>query len=478
MTKDNHRQQFPALANKAYFNYGGQGPLPEPALDAIYQAYKRVQLGGPFSAQVGAWVVQEAMLTRRAIASELTVPPETIALTEDVTVGCNIALWGIDWKAGDHLLLSDCEHPGIVASVMELQRRFKIEVSICPLAATLNEGDPVAVIADSLQPNTRLLVISHILWNTGQVLPLAEIVKVCHESPLTPPSQGGGQEDFPLIQSEGETDIKPPLTPPCQGGGQEEFSLIQSEGETDIKPPLTPPCQGGGQEEFSLVQGEEAEDLSLIQGGGREELPAKNHKVRVLVDAAQSVGVLPLNLIESGVDFYAFTGHKWWCGPEGLGGLYVSAEALADLHPVFIGWRGIVTDANAKVLGWKSGSQRYEIATSAYPLYAGLRSAIALQHEWGTIEERYAEICRLSKYLWQRLSELPDVECLRTSAPEAGLVSFRLTNGMPHKKLVDLLEKQGIMVRTILNPDCVRACVHYFTTEAEIDKLVGAIAIA
>ena len=247
---------------------------------------------------------------------------------------------------------------------MELQRRFNIEVSICPLAATLNEGDPVAVIADSLRPNTRLLVISHILWNTGQVLPLTEIVKVCHE---------------------------PPLTPPCQGGGQEDFSLVQSEGETDIKPPLTPPCQGGGQEDFPLIQGERQEEFPLIQGGGQEELPAKNHKVRVLVDAAQSVGVLPLNLIDSGVDFYAFTGHKWWCGPEGLGGLYVSAEALADLHPVFIGWRGIVTDANAKVLGWKSGSQRYEIATSAYPLYGGLRSAIALQHEWGTVR---GKVCR------------------------------------------------------------------------------------
>ncbi|MCC3405163.1 MAG: aminotransferase class V-fold PLP-dependent enzyme [Microcoleus sp. PH2017_10_PVI_O_A] len=413
MTKDNHRQQFPALANKAYFNYGGQGPLPEPALEAIYEAYKRVQLGGPFSGEVGAWVVQEAMLTRRAIASELAVPAETIALTEDVTVGCNIALWGIDWQAGDRLLLSDCEHPGIVASVMELQRRFNIEVDVCPLAATLNEGDPVQVIADSLQPNTRLLVISHILWNTGQVLPLAEIVKVCHEPPLTPPWQ---------VLNE------PPLTPPYQGEGQED-------------------------------------------------LPVNNHKVRVLVDAAQSVGVLPLNLIESGVDFYAFTGHKWWCGPEGLGGLYVSADALVDLQPVFIGWRGIVTDSSAKVLGWKPGSQRYEIATSAYPLYSGLRSAIALQHEWGAIEQRYAEICRLSKYLWQRLSEISHVECLRKSAPEAGLVSFRLTNGMPHNQLVGLLEKQGIMVRTILNPDCVRACVHYFTTEAEIDRLVGAIAI-
>ncbi|MGL5059220.1 MAG: aminotransferase class V-fold PLP-dependent enzyme, partial [Microcoleus sp.] len=283
--------------------------------------------------------------------------------------------------AGDHLLISDCEHPGIIASVMELQRRFKIEVSVCSLAATLNEGDPVQVIANSLQPNTRLLVISHILWNTGQVLPLTEIVKLCHQ-----------------------------------------------------------------------------------QG------------VKVLVDAAQSVGVLPLNLMESGVDFYAFTGHKWWCGPEGLGGLYVSAEAVANLQPAFIGWRGIVTDANAKVIGWKPGSQRYEIATSAYPLYAGLRSAIALQHEWGTVGERYAEICRLSKYLWESLAEISYIKCLRTSPPEAGLVSFQLTNGMPHNKLVNLLEKQGIMVRTILNPDCVRACVHYLTTEEEIDKLVGAIA--
>ncbi|MEZ2322081.1 MAG: aminotransferase class V-fold PLP-dependent enzyme [Microcoleus sp.] len=435
MTKNKHRQQFPALANKAYFNYGGQGPLPEPALEAIYGAYKRVQVGGPFSGEIGAWVVQEAMLTRRAIASELGVPPETIALTEDVTVGCNIALWGIDWRSGDHLLLTDGEHPGIVASVMELQRRFNIEVSVCPLVATLNGGDAVQVIASYLQPNTRLLVISHILWNTGQVLPLAEIVKVCHQG------------------------YEPPLAPPCQGGGQEGIFPLQSEGRTDIEPPLAPPCQGGGQE----VR--------------QESLCVQNHKVRVLVDAAQSVGVLPLNLIDSGVDFYAFTGHKWWCGPEGLGGLYVSLDALADLHPVFIGWRGIVTDANAKPIGLKPGAQRYEIATSAYPLYGGLRSAIALQHEWGTVEERYAEICRLSKYLWEGLSELNHVECLRTSAPEAGLVSFRLTNGMPHKKLVDLLEKQGIMVRTILNPDCVRACVHYFTTEAEIDKLVGEIAI-
>lgn len=381
------RQQFPALANKAYFNYGGQGPLPQVSLEAIYQSYQVVQEKGPFSAALYQWVTQEASGTREAIAAELGVSAEAIALTEDVTVGCNIGLWGIDWQAGDHLLMSDCEHPGIVAMVGELQRRFGIEVSVCRLLGTLNEGDPVAVIAESLRSNTRLLVISHILWNTGQVLPLGEIVKVCHN------------------------------------------------------------------------------------------YPASKGVVRVLVDAAQSVGVLPLNLMELEVDFYAFTGHKWWCGPEGLGGLYVRAEALAELHPTFIGWRGIVTDQAGKMMGWKRGGLRYEIATSAYPLYAGLRAAIALQNEWGSAEERYGEIRRLSGYLWERLGEIPNVRCLRNSPPEAGLVSFELVNGRSHQELVSLLEHQGVMVRSIYEPNCIRACVHYLTLESEIDRLVEAIGL-
>jgi len=273
------RQPFPALRDKAYFNYGGQGPLPTAAIVAIQQAFEQIQQLGPFSGQVNAWITAEADQTRRAIAAELGTTPETITLTEDVSVGCNIALWGIDWQQGDHLLLSDCEHPGIIAAAQEIQRRFGVELSTCPLQATLNVGDPnvgdpVEVVARHLRPKTRLVVLSHILWNTGQVLPLEKIVAACHGF-------------------------------------------------------------------------------------------ASHNPIRVLVDAAQSVGVLPLNLTTLQADFYAFTGHKWWCGPEGVGGLYVRPDALADLHPTFIGWRGIVTDKTGQPIGWKPDGRRYEIATSA-----------------------------------------------------------------------------------------------------------------
>lgn len=381
---EQYRQQFPALVDKAYFNFGGQGPMPQGALAAIYQAHEYIQRSGPFSNEVNQWIGQENDRTRSTIAVELGVTADRIALTESVSAGCNIPMWGIEWRSGDHLLLSDCEHPSIIATALELQNRFGIEVTTCPIRATLNQGDPVAVIEQHLRPTTRLLVISHILWNTGQVLPLAEIVRLCHG------------------------------------------------------------------------------------------YPAERSPVLVLADAAQSVGVLPLQLAELEVDFYAFTGHKWWCGAAGAGALYVRAEAIDLIRPTFIGWRGITKDKFGYPTGFQSHACRFEVATSDYPLYSGLRASIATHHQWGSAAERYQRIQELSHYLWQRLSQLPQVTCLRQTPPEAGLVSFWLENGK-HGQLTQFLEQQNFLLRTILDPDCVRACVHYFTLELEIDRLVEAI---
>jgi L-cysteine/cystine lyase len=153
----------------------------------------------------------------------------------------------------------------------------------------------------------------------------------------------------------------------------------------------------------------------------------------------------------------------------------VRPDALESLNPTFIGWRGIITGKGGKPVGWKPDARRYEVATSAYPLYAGLRSAIAIHQQWGTSQERYEQICQMSEYLWQRLSHLNTIRCLATSPPQAGLVSFVLSSGQSHSELVEHLEQEGFMLRTILDPDCVRACVHYFTQHEEIDQLIEAI---
>ncbi|NCJ06707.1 aminotransferase class V-fold PLP-dependent enzyme [Synechococcales cyanobacterium C] len=375
------RAQFPALAHKRYFNYGGQGPLPEPALEAIQTTYRHLQVTGPFSGQALDWVSQMVAQTRAAIAQELGAPPATFTLTDSVTSGCNIALWGLDWHPGDHLLLSDCEHPGVIATAQQLHRRLGVELSTCPILATLNQGDPIATVIEALQPRTRLVVLSHILWNTGQVLPLGELMVACRQH---------------------------------------------------------------------------------------------HPNILFLIDAAQSVGVLPLNLAQLGADFYAFTGHKWWCGPDGVGGLYVNPAILDQVQPTYIGWRGIETNASGQPTGWKPDSRRFEIATTAYPLYTGLKAALDLHPQGGTAAERYQRILQLSQQLWTGLATISGVTCLRTTPPESGLISFQIA-GWDCRQAVQHLEKRSFHLRVIAHPYCIRACTHYLTQPDEIMALIAAI---
>ena len=387
ITIEEQRQQFFGLTNKTYFNFGGQGTMPQASLDAIVNTHQYIQKVGPFSGQVNSWLQSKTAQLRRAIAEELKTTGDRITLTENVTAGCNIALWGVRWQPGDIILMSDCEHPGVIATVNEIVRRFQVEVQICPILETLDRGNPTEVILQHLTPKTRLVVISHLLWNTGQVLPLKEIVDACH-------------------------------------------------------------------------------------GYDRGE-----RQIRVLVDAAQSVGSLDLNLPESNVDYYAFTGHKWLCGPAGVGGLYISESAFNQLHPTFIGWRGINIDSQGQPQSWKSDGQKYEVATSAYPEYQGLQAAIATHRQWGTSAQRYQRIRQLSQYLWFGLNQLDGVSCLKKSPPEAGIVSFQILD-RNQQDIVNHLEQQGFFLRTLAYPDCIRACVHYMTLTQEIDSLVAAISLA
>ncbi|MGY6530012.1 MAG: aminotransferase class V-fold PLP-dependent enzyme [Cyanobacterium sp.] len=373
------RADFKGLEDKQYFNFGGQGILAQSTLESIIDTYRYVEKIGPFGLKINSWINENIKNVKGAIALETNSKIETITLTENVTDSCNIALWGIEWKPEDEILLSDAEHPGVIASINEIKRRFGVKVTTFPLVDTLNQGNPVEVIKNHLTPQTRLLVISHVLWNTGQVLPLKEISQVCHQYPSDKPMQ-------------------------------------------------------------------------------------------ILVDGAQSAGLIPLNLPETEVDFYGCTGHKWLCGPTGVGFLYVKENLATPLHPTFIGWRGL--DFSKSDLPFAQDGSRYEVATSAYPLYTGLARAIALHRSWGNPEKRYQRICQLSAYLWEELNKIEGIKCLKDTPPQSGLVSFYTKNPSP---LVSSLESKGYYLRTLAYPSCVRACVHYFTLESEIESLVKQI---
>jgi len=385
-----HRRLFPALTTaKAYFNYGGQGALPQPALDRLSEVYTQLQEIGPFSLAAGLTVKTIVTELRQTLATALGVTPNTIALTENVSTGCNVVLGAIPWRSGDGILLSDCEHPSVIATVDALHARFGVTIQHCSLLNVQSPEAALEAIVGAITPQTRLVVLSHVLWNTGFCLPLAEVIQACRSI-----SQQRSNLDNPL---------------------------------------------------------------------------------RILIDGAQSVGLLPLNLAALDVDFYGFTGHKWWCGPEGVGGLYIHPEALAELAPLTMGWRGINFTEAGLPQGWKEGAERFEVATSAYPLYAGLATAIVTHDRWGTAQERSDRILGLSESLWTKLRACPGVDCVLSQPPRSGLVSFRW-NDSP-SALVQHLETEGIFLRTIASPHCVRACVHYLTLESEIDRLVERIKV-
>lgn len=375
---DDHRRQFPALEGKSYFNYGAHGTMPRPAIDAVLDSWEYIQKWGPFSTEINDWVQQEIHQTVECLATQLGVAGDTIALTENVTTGCNIVLWGLEWREGDHILVSDCENPGIIAAIQEVARRFRLHVSSFRVEPA--EAGTIEAIARGLRCNTRLVVISHVLWNTGQVLPLTKIAEVCRANRTT-------------------------------------------------------------------------------QG-----------RTLLLVDGAQSVGVLPLKLANSGADFYAFTSHKWLCGPEGAGGLFVAPGSLEFVRPAFVGWRSIKIDETDGTFTWQPGARRFHVSTSAYPLLAGVRRAIAIHDDFASIETRYNRILELSRYAWERLRKA-GCECLQESPPQTGLVTFRSKHHPPHK-VVRYLETENCYTRFMYEPECLRLSFHYFTTRQEIDRVI------
>jgi len=379
------RGQYPAMKSNHYFNFGAQGILSKVAQETIRTSYEELMEEVPFTVdhQVKAFETMTNCAT--ALATELGVERKYLSLVENTTTGCNTALWGMNWQAGDHLLYTDCEYPAVVAVIRQLEQRFGISSESWPI------GGHRQMILDGLDqrigPRTRMVVLSHIPWNTGTILPLAEISALCKD-----------------------------------------------------------------------------------RSGGR---------IRVVVDGAQSAGVLDLNMEALGVDAYAFPGHKWLCGPEGTGCLYVSPRAHEDICPTFFGPRGCRYSTDGDVLGPQPDGRRYESSSTAVPLYRGLAAALGLHHKWGSPAKRFERITELSGYLWKELARLEQgnlgLTRLQTKAPEAGLV---YVGHAQSTRLSRELERSRVMVRTIPGGGCIRICTHYLTLREEIDHLLKTLSEA
>ena len=187
----------------------------------------------------------------------------------------------------------------------------------------------------------------------------------------------------------------------------------------------------------------------------------------VLVDAVQSAGQTPMDLDAWGADYVAGSGHKWLLGPWGSGYLYVGEGCEAGLHPAQVCYSS-VEDPDAAEYTLKPNAHRFERGTASPAPHVGMKRAIEIQESVG-LDEIEARIEQLTGRLKRAI---PADQLLSPDRFESGLVTIDVDEP---DSVVEQLKHEGIRIRSLPNPDAVRASVHAFNTPEEVDALVAAL---
>ncbi|MFH7825822.1 cysteine desulfurase SufS [Kluyvera chengduensis] len=209
---------------------------------------------------------------------------------------------------------------------------------------------------------------------------------------------------------------------------------------------------------------------------------AQDHGAKVLVDGAQAVMHLPVDVQTLDCDFYAFSGHKLY-GPTGIGALYVKAEILQEMPPWEGGGSMIDTVSLTEGTTWNKAPWRFEAGTPNTGGIIGLGAALDYVNGLGlTAIDEYEQT--LMRYALDALATVPDLH-LYGPAERRGVIAFNL--GKHHAYDVgSFLDNYGIAVRTGHHcamplmafyqvPAMCRASLAMYNTVEEVDRLVAGL---
>ena len=218
-----------------------------------------------------------------------------------------------------------------------------------------------------------------------------------------------------------------------------------------------------------------------------KELAAKARSVgaAVLIDGAQSVPHIPIDLNELDCDFLAFSGHKM-LGPTGIGALYARKEFLDEMDPFLLGGEMVLEVWNDRAT-WNSIPMKFEAGTPNIADAIALGAAVDYLSELGMVNIRNHEK-KLTSYALKAFGELEgDLTLLgpRDVESRGGIFSFYTSRVHPHD-LGTFLDHEGIAVRTghhcamplmrsLELPGTIRASFYLYNTEEEIDKLIESL---
>ncbi|MDQ4149134.1 MAG: aminotransferase class V-fold PLP-dependent enzyme [Actinomycetota bacterium] len=370
---------MPSVASGGFLNTGAIGPLPRRAHAALVHTAAVELEHGRKGRAVGEATAIRRERAKRNFARLLGADPSTIALTHSTTEGINIALTGLSWQPGDRLITAVTEHPAVLNPAGLLAKRFNIRIEATRIG--LPGVDPLAELEAALMPGARAVVLSHVCWTTGIVLPIRQLAEAAHEAGAV-----------------------------------------------------------------------------------------------MIVDGAQSAGMVPVDVNEIGADAYACSGQKWVCGPIGTGALHVAEKSLELFTPSFAGYLSGSPAPDGQDFAFSSGAQRFEAIT----LHDPSLEALSVSLEWLGSEEvgwswAHSRIRELGLRCCEALSQIPGVTVVTPESAGAGLITFAV-EGVPPPTVTERLEKRNIFIRDIASPPANRASTGFYNLDEEIDELVEAVA--
>jgi len=212
---------------------------------------------------------------------------------------------------------------------------------------------------------------------------------------------------------------------------------------------------------------------------------AHKHGALVLIDGAQSVPHMRVDVQKLGCDFLAFSGHKM-CAPTGSGVLYMREEVQKEVEPAYIGG-GTIEEVGVDHYTLEQGPGRFEAGTPDVSAAIGLGAAVDYLQKIGMENIEHHEK-QLTKQMYEGLIAIPKVDVYGPE-PErrVGIIPFNVADLNPHDVALALDVSANIMVRSghhcaqplsktvICKPGTVRASAYLYNTNEEIEKLVSAV---
>lgn len=210
----------------------------------------------------------------------------------------------------------------------------------------------------------------------------------------------------------------------------------------------------------------------------------KEYPCYYALDAAQSLGQIPIDVNRIQCDFLIATGRKYLRGPRGTGLLYVRKQQQDKLTPYFANASCMTVNTAGNSVTWNENMQAYETWERNYAAFLGLSSAIAYANELG-LEYIWQRVQQLAKYAIKALSDINFINVITPVTCPSGILVCN--SALDIQKLGQMLQKRSPAIHIgcwqvdssplmhFPNKYLMRISLHYYNTENDIDQMIAAL---